>query len=167
MLLESFNLRCSKSMAGAIVAFLAMMLAAGCAERTQAGAENAPAALPVKMQVVQAQRVGEYSEYLATLKSRNASLLQPQVEGYVTRILVHSGDHVEAGQPILEIDPRKQEAAVNNQESTRQLKLANLEWARRELERRKQLFASGVISRQELDQQETAFAAANADVDAM
>ena len=50
------------------------------------------------------------TDYLATLRSRNAATLQPLVEGDITKIFVNSGDRVQAGAPILEIDPRKQEA---------------------------------------------------------
>lgn len=111
--------------------------------------------------------VPEATDYLATLRSRNSSALQPQVEGEITRIFVHSGEHVEAGAQILEIDPLKQQAAVNNQEATRNSKLATLELNRVELERRKRLFAAGVISKSELDTAEAAFGASKADAEAL
>ena len=44
-------------------------------------AAGGPPAFPVKVQTLQAQLVPDATEYLATLKSRNASALQPQVEG--------------------------------------------------------------------------------------
>ena len=52
------------------------------------------------------------TDYLATLKSRNAPTLQPVVEGDVTRIFVNSGQRVERGAPILEIDQRGSVARV-------------------------------------------------------
>jgi RND family efflux transporter MFP subunit len=94
-------------------------------------------------------------------------VLQPQVEGQVTHIFVRSGDHVNAGTPILEIDPRKQEATVRSQEATRRSREANLEWTRTELERRKRLASAGVISRKDLDQAQTQYEAAKSEVDAL
>src|SRR5260221_4490002 len=144
-------------------------MAAGCTQRSAGSAAKgggAPA-FPVKVVVVQEQMVPESTDYLAMLRSRNSSALQPQVEGAIIRILVHSGDRVSAGATILEIDPLKQEAAVNNQEATRNSKIATLELNRVELERRKKLYAAGVISRSELDTTEAAFNASKADSDAL
>ena len=107
------------------------------------------------------------TEYLATLKSRNASALQPQVEGEVTKIFVHSGQRVEAGAPVLEIDPRRQEATVNNQEATLRSRQATLELNRVEYERRKKLFTAGVIAKADLDSAQTAYEASRADVEAL
>jgi RND family efflux transporter MFP subunit len=115
----------------------------------------------------QAQSVGQYTEYISTLKSRNSSVLQPQVEGQITRILVASGDRVEPGTPILEIDPSKQQATVHSQEATLNSRRANLEWSRKELERNKQLASAGVISKQALDQVQSQHDAAQADVNAL
>jgi RND family efflux transporter MFP subunit len=52
---------------------------------------------------------------------------------------------------------------VSSQEATRKSREANLEWARTQLERSKQLYSSGVASKQELDQAQTAFNTAQAD----
>jgi RND family efflux transporter MFP subunit len=148
--------------------FFALLLGGGCgggASKAQQQAGPAPA-MPVKVQVAQLQPVGNYTEYLATLKSRNAAVIQPQVDGNVTKIFVSSGAHVTAGQPLMEIDPSKQEATVNSQEATQRLKQANLAYAKQELDRRKQLAAEGVIARQDLDQAQAAYDAALADVEA-
>jgi RND family efflux transporter MFP subunit len=141
----------------------------GCGRKeTQAAAAGAgPQALPVKTVKAQAQSVGQYTEYISTLKSRNSSVLQPQVEGQITRILVASGDRVEPGTPILEIDPSKQQATVHSQEATLNSRRANLEWSRKELERNKQLASAGVISKQALDQVQSQHDAAQADVNAL
>jgi RND family efflux transporter MFP subunit len=141
----------------------------GCGHKgNQAAAAAAgPEALPVKTVKAQAQSVGQYTEYISTLKSRNSSVLQPQVEGQITRIMVASGDRVEPGMPLLEIDPRKQQATVHSQEATLNSRRANLDWARKELERTKQLASAGVISKQALDQAQSQYDAAQADVNAL
>ncbi len=144
------------------------LLAGGCNQVSKpAAAAGAPPAFPVKVQVAKASRVGEYTEYLATLKSRSSSVLQPQVDGQITRIFVRSGDQVQPGTPLLEIDPLKQQATVNNQEANQRARLASLDWSQKELERTKQLFAAGVVSKQALDQAQSAYDAAKANVDAM
>jgi RND family efflux transporter MFP subunit len=121
----------------------------------------------VKTVQAQAQSVGQYTEYISTLKSRNSSVLQPEVEGQITRIMVASGDRVEAGTPLLEIDPSKQQATLHSQEATLNSRRANLVWARKELERNRQLAAAGVVSKQALDQAQSQYDAAQADVNAL
>ncbi len=145
-----------------------LCLTAACSrQEVRAGGTDPPQGLPVKVRLISAQKVGESTEYLATLKSRSGSVLQPQVDGQITRIFVRSGDRVETGAPLLEIDPLKQQATVNNQEANHRLKVANLDMAEKNLERYKNLAKDGVVSKQALDQAQSAYDAAKADVDAM
>ncbi len=120
--------------------------------------------LPVKTETVQTKKVPDYTEYIATLEARGSAILQPEVEGQITKILVHSGEHVKAGQPLMVIDPRRQEATLNSQEASLKNKQATLEFDRVDLERKKGLYAAGVIPKQEFDQAQTAYDAARADV---
>lgn len=144
------------------------LLVSGCSRQTtNAAAAGQPPAFPVKVVTVQAQLVPEATEYLATLKSRNASALQPQVEGEVTKIFVHSGERVEAGAPVLEIDPKKQEATVGTQEATYKSKVATMEYDRADLDRKKQLYSAGVIAKADLDASQAAYDAAKADADSL
>lgn len=154
------------------VAFLGIALAigaSGCSRAPQpaSAAAQGPPPLRVKVKRADPQPVPEFTEYLATLKSRTCASIKSEVEGQVTRIAVKSGDAVEAGTALLEIDPLKQEATVHSQEASHRSRLAALEWNRTELERRQKLYTAGVISKQELDQQQTAYDAAKADADAM
>lgn len=146
-------------------------LAVACGLLTGCGAGKAaqdkgPQALPVQTQVARLQPVENYTEYLATIQSLGSAVLQPDVEGQVVRIYVHSGERVSAGAPILAIDPSKQQASVHTEEATRRARAATLEYDRQQLERQKQLYAAGVISRQDLDQAQSAYDAAKADVEA-
>ena len=151
----------------ALVAVLALGALSACGRTAQGGAPQGAMAMHVQTQPAQEQKVGDYTEYLATIKSRSSSVLQPEVEGQITKIFVHSGQHVEPGQVLIEIDPRRQEATVSSQEANTRSKRANLDWSAKELERRKGLYNAGVISRQDLDQAQTAYDAAKADVDAL
>ncbi|HXZ78532.1 MAG TPA: efflux RND transporter periplasmic adaptor subunit [Terriglobales bacterium] len=142
------------------------LLSTSCSKPVQS-ASPGPPAFKVKVLTAELQRVDDFIEYISTLKSRHATILQPQVEGYITRIFVKSGDQVRPGEALMEIDPAKQQATVHSQEATRQSKMATLEWTRRELERRKALWAAGVISKQDLDQAQSAYDASKADVDSL
>jgi RND family efflux transporter MFP subunit len=134
--------------------------------RKPAQASGGMPAFPVQVQKVTLQQVGDSGEFLATLQSRNASLLQPEVEGQITKIFVVSGTHVEAGQPIMEIDPRRQQATVNQQVATKQSQEATLVYNRAQLERSRKLFEAGVISRQEYENAISANDASKANVEA-
>jgi RND family efflux transporter MFP subunit len=112
--------------------------------------------MPVQVHIVQAQKISDSSEYLAILKSRHSAVINPQVEGQITKIFVKSGDHVKAGAPILQIDPLKQQATLGSQEASRKAQEANVRYAQTELERQRKLFEAGVVSKQQLDNAQTA-----------
>ncbi|HST79346.1 MAG TPA: efflux RND transporter periplasmic adaptor subunit [Verrucomicrobiae bacterium] len=143
------------------------LLLASCGNNATADKPAGPQAFPVKVITAQSQMVPLSTDYLATLRSRNASVLQPQVEGDITRIFVHSGEGVQAGQPVLEIDPRKQEATVQNQEAALKSSQATMQLAAVDLERKKKLYAAGVIAKADLDSSQTAYDAAKANAEAL
>ena len=138
---------------------LAAMSVAGCGAKpasvSASGEGGAEAALPVQVQLVESKPIAETTEYLALLKSRHSATINPQVEGYITKIFVKSGDHVTAGTALLQIDPLKQEATVNSQEATRLAQESNVNLARVNLERAKKLAEAGVIAKSDLDNAQT------------
>ena len=129
-------------------------------------AAAAPQALPVQTMEVAAAPVAQSDEYVATIKSRRSATLNPQVDGNLTQILVHSGDHVRQGQLLMVIDPAKQEATVLSQVSTEKQKLAVYQYNQTEVERQRKLFEGGVTSRDTLDQAEQSYANSKADYEA-
>ena len=143
----------------AAVACLVAMGAAGCGAKpasvNASGEGGAGEAMPVQVQVVESKPIAETTEYLALLKSRHSATINPQVEGYITRIFVKSGDHVTAGTALLQIDPLKQEATVNSQEATRLAQESNVNLARVNLERARKLAEAGVIAKSDLDNAQT------------
>lgn len=140
-------------------------LAAACSDPARGG--RGPAGAPVKIEVARAVPIDDATEYLATLKSRDSAVIMPQVEGQITRIFVRSGQHVPAGMPIMQIDPAKQQATVKSQEDTRAAKQANLEYARQQYERLERLHATGIASKQDLDQAKSALETAQAELQAL
>jgi len=146
-------------------AFLALVTIA--CNRSNASAPQGPAAMPVKVQAVQDQQIGDASEYVATIKSRHSATIMSDVEGWIFDIHVHSGQVVKKGDTLMEIDPRRQRAAVSNFDSQKASKEAALQWAKSQLDRTTALAANGVVSKQDLEQAQTNYNGALADVNAM
>jgi RND family efflux transporter MFP subunit len=117
----------------------------------------------VQTQTIALAPVPQYDEYVSTIKSRRSATINPQVDGNLVKIYAHSGDHVHAGQVLMEIDPAKQEATVASANSTEQQKLAVFEYNKIEVERQRKLFQEGVTSRDALDQAEQAYKNSQAD----
>jgi RND family efflux transporter MFP subunit len=111
--------------------------------------------MPVQVMVAEMQHISDSTEYLAILKSRHSATINPQVEGHITKIFAKSGDRVEAGTALLQIDPLKQEATVSSQEASRAAQEANVRFAKVSLERAQKLFDAGVISKQDFDNAQT------------
>src|ERR1700693_3380629 len=157
-----------RRVAAFLLAFSAGVFVCGC---QKSAADNAPRAsapaMPVQVRIAPAVRIADTTEYLSILKSRHSAAINPQVEGQITRIFVKSGDHVRAGSPLLQIDPLKQEATVNSQEASRAAQEANLRYAKVSLERAQKLYDAGVISKQEMDNAQTNYEAALAQVKAL
>lgn len=148
---------------GALAAAGLALLASGCTRNLPPASGGLPPAMAVETIVAQPATVSESSEYLAQLKSRNSAILMPQVDGQVIRIFVKSGDHVGAGQAIMQIDPLKQVQAVRSQESSRAATEARLRLAQQQYQRTQSLASEGVVSRQSLDEAQAALAAARSE----
>jgi RND family efflux transporter MFP subunit len=125
---------------------LLVLLVAGC--QKAAPPAVAPPPTPVKTLPVVSSDVPQRDNYVATIKSRRTTTLQPQVDGRITRILVHSGQAVKAGDLLMQIDPLKQQAAVNQGVATEFQQKAQLQYNQADAERQRQLFEAGVISKQ-------------------
>jgi RND family efflux transporter MFP subunit len=119
--------------------------------------------MPVQVAPVTLSPVANSDTYVATIKSRRSATMQPQIDGNLVKILVKSGDVVKAGQVLMVVDPLKQVATVQSQQGTQAQKKAVYDYARIELDRQKQLFESGVVSRDAYDQASQAYQNAKGD----
>jgi RND family efflux transporter MFP subunit len=154
------------------VLFLALMpVACGGGNGAQApGGAGGRGAFPptdVKVVALAPKPVPQASEFVATIRSLRSTTIQPQVEGLVTQIFVKAGDRVRAGQPLLQIDPDRQQAAVTSIESQRASREADLAYATQQLARLQKLHEAGAVSRAELEQAETAHKNAEAQLAAV
>jgi RND family efflux transporter MFP subunit len=135
----------------------------GCKQPDAAAKGPAMQALPVQTLSVSLAPVAQSSDYVATIKSRRSVTVMPQIDGNLTQILVKSGDHVRSGQPMMEVDPRRQQALVDAQKSTENQKKALYDYNQIQIDRQHKLFDAGVISRDALDQAEQSFQNTRAD----
>ncbi len=130
------------------------------------GAAGMPAA-PVQTIAVQPKPVPHTSEFVATVQSLASTTVQPQVDGILTKVSVRSGERVRSGQVLAQIDPDKQQASVASLEAARTAREADVAYARQQLERMQKLFDAGAVSRQELEQAQTAMHTSEAQLSAI
>jgi len=122
---------------------------------------------PVTLATAEARPIEDTTEYVATLKSLRSTTIQPQIDGQITQILVKSGDRVRQGAPLMQIDPRRQQAAVSSQEAERASREAAVAFARQQAQRTRDLYAAGAISKQEQERAETELRTAEANLKAL
>jgi RND family efflux transporter MFP subunit len=137
-----------------------------CSEKKGAQA-GGPQAMPVQVKTAHPANVNDTTDYVATLKSRDTAAIMPQVDGIITQIYVHSGQHVAPGTRLIQIDPAKQQAAVKSQEDARAAQEAQVKWAQQNYTRISGLANAGVVSRQDLDQARATLDAAQSQLQAL
>ena len=143
------------------------LAATGCHKKPAAPAAAGMQGLPVQTVSVTLAPVAQASEYVATIKSRRSATLQPQVDGRLTQIRGRSGDHVKAGQVLMEIDPQHQLATVESQRATERQKKALYDYNVSEIERQRKLFEAGITSRDVYEQAQQSFGNAKADYESV
>ena len=112
-------------------------------------------AMAVDLVTLAPSTVERTSEFIGTVKSRQSSTVQPQVEGFITRIAARSGDRVLLGATLMEIDAGRQEATVATLEAQRAARDSETAYWRQQTERLRTLLAAGAVSQQEFDQAAT------------
>jgi RND family efflux transporter MFP subunit len=147
-----------------------IMVVAVTAAACNGGTGAAPPAFPptpVDITPATMAPVEDATEYVATLRSLHSTEVHPQTDGQITQILVKSGDRVRPGAPLFQIDPRRQQAAVQSQQAQRTALEASVAYARQQADRTSQLLAAGAISRQEQEAAATALRTAEANLSAL
>ena len=131
------------------------------------GAGGAFPPMEVETLVLEPKPIPRSSEFVATIRSLRSTTVQPQVEGIVRQVMVRAGDRVSVGQPLMQIDPDKQQATNTVTESQRASREADLAYARQQLARMQTLHEVGAVSLAELEQAETAHKNAEAQLAAV
>lgn len=151
----AFMSRSRRPATGGALVLCLLGAACGSGQPAGQGPGGPPGGMPpmaVEVMTLANTDVEDVSEYIGTVKSRRSTTIQPQVEGFVTRILARSGDRVRAGAVLMEVDAGRQEAAVANLEAQRAARDADLEYWRQQSQRLRTLLDAGAVSQQELDQ---------------
>jgi RND family efflux transporter MFP subunit len=148
-----------------VLAFALVMWIAACGK--PAGPAGGPPPMPVEVVTLAERPVEQTTEFLGTVKSRGSTTVQPQVEGFITRILVRSGARVAPGTPLIEIDASMQQAAVANLESQRAARQADLQYAQQQATRMQALLEAGAASQAELEQAQTGLSTSQAQLKAI
>jgi RND family efflux transporter MFP subunit len=150
-----------------------VLVLAGChgsdANKGAAGGPGGPGGgkpQPVEVLALAPGPIRETGEYLGTLVSRSSVVVYPQVAGNVANIFVKPGARVAQGQPLLEVDPRRERAGVLNAEAQRSSALSQRQYAQSTRKRAEQLLAEGLVSRQDYEQSVSQSAAAEASASA-
>jgi RND family efflux transporter MFP subunit len=153
--------------AAAFLAFAAAACGGGPAQQGPGGA--APGFPPTPVRIVDASPTSleDTTEYVATLKSLRSTTIKPQIDGQITQIYVKSGDRVNQGARLMQIDPQRQQAAVSSGEAERTAREADVAYARQQQQRASELFAAGAVSKQELERAQTALQTAEASLQAL
>ena len=148
---------------------LTMVVGAGCrGEGQQAGPDGgAPPPMPVEIVTLSAKPVEQTTEYVASLKSRRSSTIQPEVEASLMSIAVRSGQQVSKGTLLFEIDSAPQQAALGSLQSMRPSRESDVEFARQQVSRNRTLLQAGAISQREVEQFEAQLRSAEAQLKAL
>jgi len=136
---------------GALIALITTLAACGPA-KPPAGP---PPPQAVEAVAVSAPRAAGGVAATGTLERRREMSLSFRIAGVLTRVAVEAGDSVRAGQVLATIDP----AGVD---ARQQASSADLDKARRELDRARTLYAKGYVAKARLDDAESAVRSAGA-----
>lgn len=111
----------------------------------------APPPAKVTVETLEPKPIEEAAEYLATLVSRRAVVLYPQVQGYVRSIAVKPGQAVKAGTLLLQVDSGAEGASLQNLQATRESLQSTAAFAKDRLSRALALRKDGIVSQQDVD----------------
>lgn len=111
------------------------------------------AAVPVKVAQAAQQDITVFIRSLGTVNAYNTVTVRSRVEGELRKVAFEEGKMVKAGDLLVEIDSRAYDVALLQAQGQQQQNLAQLENARRDLQRYQVLFKQDSIARQQLDTQ--------------
>jgi len=109
---------------------------------------------PVSVQAARKQDIRVMVSAVGTITAANTTTVRPQVSGVLQSLLFTEGQQVKAGQQLAQIDPRALQATLSQVEGTFARDKANLDNARIDLARYKDLLAKDAIAKQQVDTQE-------------
>lgn len=116
------------------------------------------------VQTIGSSSASMQTTYPATIKGIQDVEVRPKVSGFITKVYVHEGQTVSAGQVLFSIDSETYRAAVQQAQAGVNTAKAQLNTARLTYENNKKLFEKNVIGQYELSTAQNTFATAQASV---
>lgn len=144
------------------LAWLGLLLAAGCGDRVQPAFERPPA--PVTVATAVAEDVPIYIDAVGKVAAREVVSIQPQVSGRIVKIHFTDGADVKAGELLFTIDPRPYQAQLNQAEANLAGAEAALNLAKTNFARVEAVSDPRAVSRQDYDAKKSAVQSAEAEV---
>lgn len=163
--------RALKTIATAGLLLLVLSLVAGCSADEPGGkakAEERPKKRAVPVLVGQAERKSVPVELRAigTVEPNATVAVKSQVTGTLQSVHFREGDEVKKGDLLFTLDPRPYAALLNQAQGTLTRDRAELENARKELERYSRAAKKGYVSTEQAEQAETKVATLSATIKA-
>ncbi len=155
-----FRSFCSRETAAAVVLFVVVASVSCSSGNTEAprAAQKGTSAMPGVPVVAAEVRKGDLPVYLSglgTVTPLNIVTVKTRVDGELTKVLFKEGQVVGKGELLAEIDPRPFQVQLTQAEGALARDQAQLENARLDLERYKDLVKHDLIPKQQLDTQDS------------
>jgi membrane fusion protein (multidrug efflux system) len=145
--------------------FVVLIVAFACGNKNQQP-QQGPPPVPVAVHQVSTTDASYYEEYPAIVRALNEVELRPQVGGYITGIHFTEGSKVKKGQKLYSIDQQVYQSNYQQALANISAQEANLEKAKKDVERYRELDKNDAIAKQQVDNAEATYAAAVKQVEA-
>ena len=143
---------------------LLLIFLSGCDGK--AGKGEAQRIAPVRLATAEVRDIPRLVEAVGNVEAVTSVAVKPQVGGQIMEVPVVSGQEVQKGDILFQLDPRPFDAAVAEAKARLARDRAFLEKTRKDLARYTTLLQQDVISREAYDQMATADQMARADIQA-
>ncbi len=125
-----------------------------------------PQIVPVAVAPAIQQDMPVYLTGLGSVQAFYTVTVKTRVDGEVRQVYFKEGQDVKKGAPLVEVDPRPYQVALEQAQATLLKDQSQLTIAQRNFQRYQDLFKQGVVARTDLDAQESNFGALNGQVKA-
>ncbi|HXO02470.1 MAG TPA: efflux RND transporter periplasmic adaptor subunit, partial [Stellaceae bacterium] len=135
----------------------------------QVKAADAPAppvapGVPVTAGVVAASDMPVFLNGIGSVQAYNTVTIKTRIDGQITKVSFTEGQEVNAGDPLIQIDPRAFQAALEIAQANKAKDEAQLVSAQADLDRYAQLVGPGFQTKQSYDQQKASVAQLQASI---